>query len=246
VSEYQRGYIDRDFDAEPFASVVPAYSGRIYPRSQWRELLELQKKNKTSPLDHFLSGNCKVLDQKKTNYCWCAGVTGAVQVAYAIQGVDPAPHLSHTYPAALGKKFANRGGWGMEAVRYINEFGLPTVDHYPQGVISRSKTQGEAVKASAAKHSIVAFEEIESRNFDAAISALLCPISPSPVSCGFSWWGHLVFAAAAVYSNGQWGLEIVNSWSDKWKNNGRTQLFGSKAVAHEYIAVRAAEVTSDE
>ena len=70
MSEYQRGYIDRDFDAAPFASVVPAYSGRIYPRSQWRELLELRKKNKTSPLDHFLSGNCKVLDQKKTNYYW--------------------------------------------------------------------------------------------------------------------------------------------------------------------------------
>lgn len=246
MTEYKKGYIDRDFDAEPFASVVPAYSGRIYPRSDWRELLELQKQHRTSPLDHFLSAGCTVLNQRNTNFCWCAGVTGAVQVAYAMQGVDPVPHLSHTYPAALGMKFRNKGSWGINAVRFINEYGLPTVEHYPEGVISRSKTQGDAVKASASKHSIVTFEEIESRNFDAAISTLLCPIAPSPVSCGFSWWGHLVFAAAAVYRNGEWGVEIVNSWSDKWKNKGRTQLFGAKAVAHEYIAVRAAEVTASE
>ena len=46
-----RGFIDRDFKAEPFASRVPAYSGKVYPRDQWRDMIEEQEKRSCSPYD---------------------------------------------------------------------------------------------------------------------------------------------------------------------------------------------------
>jgi len=57
VSEYGTGFIDRDFDAEPFGSVVPEFSGKSYSRDVWRDLIKEQDERKCSPYHAFKSAN---------------------------------------------------------------------------------------------------------------------------------------------------------------------------------------------
>ena len=96
MSEFGTGFIDRDFDAEPFASVIPEYSGQTYPRDVWREMISEQDKRKCSPYHAFRSAKCPIFSQAKTNYCWCFGLVQGVAVALAQSGYDESPplHLS--------------------------------------------------------------------------------------------------------------------------------------------------------
>jgi len=247
VSKFGTGFIDRDFDAEPFGSVVPEYSGQTYPRDIWRDLIAEQDERKCSPFHAFRSAKCPVFFQAKTKYCWCFGVVQGVAVALAQSGYDESPplHLSASYPAQLYKGYRNVGGWAMQAVKAVQEHGIPTVQVFPEALISRSQSQRQSVKQSARKYGIAGYEEIPSRDFDTAFSSLVAP-DCSPVTLGLSWWGHLVLGIKGVYEQGKgYGILIVNSWGKKWSGDGMQVLWekGSRnCIAQEYVAIKSAKV----
>jgi len=247
MDEGSKGYIERDFVEQPFGSVVKPYSRRTHARDTWKDLLDLQQQNKTSALDVMKSAGFRSYDQRNTNYCWSFGVCAPVAVAMARSGHDPIPHLSASYVAGRVKGWRNVGGWGMQAVEGLLKWGCPTTDVFPEASRNRRLADTPKVKASASLHSIVKFEEIESNNFDACISALLDPIDPAcGVSTAFNYWRHLVFACQACWHRTKgWGIVIQNSWGPKWGDQGRKELYGSKAIAHEMIAVRSAKVKAE-
>ena len=157
---------------------------------------------------------------------------------YAAQGL-PVPFLSATAPAAQGKDFRQEGGWAGEAVEYIEKYGLPTIDTWPQHSLDRSLVKNHEQELDAKRHGIVEFEELPQESFDAAASCLLDPYNPSPVTLGLMWWGHLVCGLRLVkVERNTYGILIVNSWSRKWGENGFKVLVESKATAHEYVAIR--------
>ena len=247
MSEYGTGFIDRDFIAEPFASVVPEFSGETYSRDTWRDLIKEQDERKCSPYHAFKSANCPILNQSKTNYCWCFGLIQGVAVALAQSGYDESPplHLSASYPAQLYKGYRNVGGWAMQAVKAVQDHGIPTVQVFQEALISRSHAQRSIVKKSAKKYGIAEYEEIPSRDFETAFSALIAP-DCSPVTLGLSWWGHLVLGIKGVYEEGKgYGILIVNSWGKNWSRDGMQVLWekGSRnCIAQEYVAVKSAKV----
>lgn len=242
-----KGYIQRDWNSEPFASVVPAYSGHIYPRDIWIDMIMEQDKKKCSPYDVFKSAKLPVLNQKSLNYCWCFCLVQGVSIAIAKSGYDCVPplHLSASYPAQIYKSFSNVGGWAMQAVKACMENGIPTVDVFPEATLSKSKCLSEEVKKSAKQHSIAEYEECESGDFKTAFSALIAP-DASCVTLGLSWWKHAVLGVKPVYDkNRGFGIMILNSWGSGWSNNG-TQVLWEKSrkgcVADEYVVVRSAKV----
>lgn len=247
MSEFGTGFIDRDFDAEPFASVIPEYSGQTYPRDVWRDMISEQDKRKCSPYHAFKSASCPILSQSRTNYCWCFGLVQGVAVALAQSGYDESPplHLSASYPAQLYKNYRNVGGWAMQAVQAVQKHGIPTVQVFPEALISRSQSNRSTVKKSAQKYGIAEYEEIPSRDFSTAFSALIAP-DCSPVTLGLSWWGHLVLGIKGVYEEGKgYGILIVNSWGKNWSGDGTQVLWekGSRnCIAQEYVAVKSAKV----
>ena len=241
------GFIDRDYDAEPFGSVVPAYSGEVYPRDIWRDLIAEQDKRECSPYHAWKSAGAVVYQQASTNYCWCFGLVQGVSIAIAQSGYDTSPplHLSASYPAQLYKGYRNVGGWAMQAVSAVKRFGIPTVQAFPEAVISRSKSQRAAVKESAKNYGIAQYEDIPSKDFAAAFSALIAP-DCSPVTMGLSYWKHLVLGIRGVYSKERgYGILALNSWGKHWNGNGMKVLYErgkSHCIAQEYVAVKSAKV----
>jgi hypothetical protein len=133
----------------------------------------------------------------------------------------------------------------MQAVKAVQEHGIPTVQVFQEALISRSHTQRSIVKKSAQKYGIAEYEEIPSRDFSTAFSALIAP-DCSPVTLGLSWWGHLVLGIKGVHEEGKgYGILIVNSWGKNWSGDGMQVLWekGSRnCIAQEYVAIKSAKV----
>jgi len=241
----EKGYVQRDWDAHPEFTMHAPYSGRVFPRKDWRELIELQNKNETSPWHVHTGNNIPVKSQGRYGYCWMWGVCNCVLNRYAAQGIDPVPNLNPHATAAMTKGYRNRGGYASEAAKGIEEYGIPTFDVWPEYSMDRSLESDANVKASAAKHKIVTFQEMPRDDFDAVVSCLLDPVDPSPVAIALSWWRHLVAALQVVYKDGEYGLKICNSWGESWGDKGYGILWSEKAVPYESLAVRSVKATHE-
>lgn len=231
---YSGGYVERDYAVDGFTT---SYSGATFPRSEWEERIrDLEAAEATLTHTHERSG-CEVLDQNGLNYCWMYGVAGAMQVSYAKTG-GKVPYLSATSAAAKGKNYRNVGGWGKEAIGYIERFGMSTIEHWPEHALDRRYDTAEQ-RENAKLHAFeprIGFEELRSNSFDQLVSALLMRW---PVTMGLNWWGHLVFGLRpVVIERGSFGVEIMNSWGIGWKNRGKAVLREDKATAFEQIAIK--------
>lgn len=232
------GFELRDYGVNPLGSYAAQFSGTRIPRSDWDELIEMQDRNESSPWHVHKSNKLPILSQATLPYCWMYGTVAGVMNRYGAQGIEPVPHLSATGPAAQGKQWRKSGGWAGEAIKYIEQYGIPTVATWPDHAFDRSLANNREQQADAAKHKIVEFREIESRDFDMAVSALLSPFNPCPVTLGLAWWGHLVCGLRVVkIAPGKYGIVIVNSWTEKWGDRGYAVLTEEKAIAHEYVVI---------
>ncbi len=213
-------------------------NGPRYDRKDWPELMALQEKHRTSPLHVHQDYKVPVLSQERTNYCWMFGTVAGVMNRYAaMDGV--APLLSPAGPACQGKAYVNEGGWGEEAVGYIDQFGIPTQDVWPNCSFNEKLPSRPSVKISSSLHNVVQYEIMGNYDFDGVMSALLCPYNSSPVTLGLSWWGHLVLGLQAVRYSGEWGIVFVNSWDYDWGDGGYGVLLGEKANPTEAVVIKS-------
>lgn len=212
--------------------------GPRYRREDWPELMAIQERDRTSPYHVHVDYEVPVLSQKSTNYCWMFGAVAGVMNRYAaMDGI--APLLSPAGPACQGKRYRNEGGWGEEAVGYIQKYGIPTQEYWPNCSFDETLEERLTVKASASKHNVIQYEILERYDFDAVMSALLCPYNSSPVTLGLSWWGHLVLGLQAVRYQGQWGIVFVNSWDYSWGEGGYGVLLGERANPAEAVVIKS-------
>jgi hypothetical protein len=232
-----RGY--NPAQAGPFGSSAPASQITRLPRSTWADHMRRQEAEKSSPFHWFQAGGVKVLNQGQWGYCWMYGLVGAMQTAYAMTG-QTAPHLNAHFPAWLGKRGRNEGGWAGEALKYIAEFGVPEMSLFSGHPTSRELFERGEVQANAEQHKVVEFGELPRNDYEALVSVLLDPINPRPVTMGLNWWGHLIYAVRAVRD----GILIVNSWGERWGQNGLSVLAPNRSVAFEQIAVERVAVRS--
>lgn len=243
------GYKDRDWDLHPQFSSHQEYTGKIYPRADWRELIELQKKNRTSPMDIHQGNEVPILNQGRYGYCWMYGTVGCILNRYAAQGIDPVPNLNAHATAAMGKRYRNKGGFGVEASNFIVERGIPEFDVWPEFSNNRSLENDPKVIASCEKHNLVTFEEMPRNSFDAVMSSLIDPIDPSPTTLAFSWWRHLVAGLSGLYRGSgrsiEWGLGFANSWTTKWGSRGYGEVWNAKAKPFEAVVVRSVKAAKE-
>ena len=76
-----------DMASKPKQTSLQPYTGKRYPRSDWRELMDIQEKQQSSPWHQWKAAGVAVKDQKSSSWCWCFGTVGAIQNRYAQQGM---------------------------------------------------------------------------------------------------------------------------------------------------------------
>lgn len=237
---YSFGMTPRDYAAAPFGSASrPLYQYQYESdRGKLRDRIKRADENKATPDDWMVAGDVEILDQGQYGYCWMYGTVGAMLTTYAMTG-QKAPRLNPFPTAFRGKQGRNQGGWGEEALRYINEFGVVENSLWPGLEAKMSNWDRQEVKDNAKQHVVTQSLELPTNDLYALISVLTDPKLPRPVSIGLPWWGHLVYAVRAmILDGGLFGIKFVNSWKITWGDKGRGILTENKARAAEQIAIQ--------
>lgn len=196
-----------------------------------------ERQNRISDQIEFYKIKCK--DQKQTNYCWIFGPTGCQEFVRAQQN-QKYISLSPASAGAQIKHYTNQGGWGLEAIQFIEKEGLAPSELWPDTAIDRKYCTPET-QARMLDFRVTEWWELRPRNMRQVMGCVLRGI---PVAVGYNWWGHEVYACDGVWLDGTLALRIRNSWytnpTTPWGNNGFGILQGSKMYPDDAVAPRVA------
>ena len=239
-----RGYVERDYKSVPEFSAFEEFGGNRLPRNEWKERIDYLNEQQAQPY-HWHKRYVKIRSQSRYPYCWMWGTCCALETAFAMQGVG-SPHLNAHAAAYRGKRGAMRGGFGVEACRYIQSFGVPQ-ESVLKGYV-KQRSWSKEVQENADKHKLVDFQELGKNDFDGVVSALIGE-NPQPVTLALSWWRHLVAGIGVAHKGRDFGIIIANSHGTRYSAGGLKGgygiLWGKKAVPFESVAVRHAKARSE-
>lgn len=233
-----RGYVPRDYRKCPvgFMRHVKAFDLPLIPESEWESRLAAQKaaKARLSDIRNTALNGQRIpsLDQNGQGYCWAYGPVSAMLLARAVAGlpyVDLSPHAV-AYTIKGGR---DEGGWGIEAMEFIAQRGVPSSEFWPQKSMSRANDNPQTWE-NAKFHVNSEWMDLEPGNVAQLVTCLLSNI---PLCGGFNWWGHEV-CLMDLESIRPLQTRCWNSWTDSWSENGTGILEGSRAIPDGVEAIR--------
>jgi hypothetical protein len=230
------GHDPSQYVPEMFA---PPSELQLIPRSEWSaRIKELEQlKARLSDLRTWES-----LDQNGQGYCWYYSTTGVIMLLRSVMNL-PHVRLSAHAGAFMIKNGRDEGGWCGLSAKHHREVGCPSVKFWPEKAMSRTHDK-PLTWENAALHKVtedwvdLAAGHIADQNltFEQVATCLLVGV---PCAVDFNWWGHSVCAMDLVeVEPGDFGIRILNSWSDQWEDRGTSVLRGSKAKPDGAVALR--------
>lgn len=237
-----KGYELRDYKEAPEFSGFNEYSGDRLPTSQWKQRIDYMNTIMAMPY-HFHKSFCKIQNQRRTSLCWMYGTVAGVANRLASQGAGFVDLNAY----AVGYKYKGtdrKGGFGLEAAKAINVFGIPEKDEIPE--FKKTRDWPDRVKKSAKRYKIVDFEEIGKNDLHGAINAIL---HGYPTTFAIESWRHLVLGVGVVYQANEYGVVYANSWGTRYSSGGIGDgygiLWGKKATPYESIVIKHAGAVSE-
>ena len=112
---------------------------------------------------------------------------------------QPLVRLSPASVAAPIKRFANRGGWGRDAIRWLAERGAVPVGSWPANSRDQ-KYYNDSNRELAKNYMVRQWVECQPRNLSQMVSLLLRGF---PLAAGYNWWGHEVTLTDAIWLDGE-------------------------------------------
>lgn len=228
--DMSKGMNPDGFRQHRMQGLASPFRGQVIPRNEWRDRCG---EHGVSLRPTMEAGGYRSKDQNGTNFCWAFGVVGAMEVCRITAGL---PHVELS-PASIAcpiKNWRNQGGWGDQAIEYIEEHGIMPESIWPEHKITKEHWTAEN-REVAKKYRITEWDDL-SNDFELHVSCLLQGI---PVAVGYNWWGHLVFSMGVRYRNGRFEIESMNSWSERYGDNGYFWIQEHKAKQGYGVAPRA-------
>lgn len=229
------GYKARDFDHRPLAGLAGTSE---FPRDEIlddktiREMVEEQDRNESS-LWHVLKRGPKLYrNQNPSNYCWFYATMHAM-IADRVMRNIPTPLLSPLSGGCPCDGFANRGGWGQDAIEWLEKYGVCEESLWPSTNVTRSgginrKYYTVEVKQNALKYRVDEWWDFRSRDFRAKATCVLK--HRKPVSSGYNWMGHqMCTVRIVILRDGGLGCVDLDSYGEGGDFNERvlTEYRGS-------------------
>jgi hypothetical protein len=233
-SAYGRGYVPRDYNEYPEEMFQHPNEMNLYDESEWDALYDEQEKNQSSIEHLYLRGGKPAflnLDQNGQGFCWMYSSVHSIMLTRLINN-QPLVRLSAHATACKLQNFQNRGGWCGQSAEGLRQFGVPSVEYWPEKSMSRQYDNAETWE-NAKLHRITEdwvdlTRPVHSQTMaKKSLATALFNNCPSPTD--YAWWGHSVCAVRWVrIERGSWGPLILNSWAG-WGRYGLGVLQGSKA-----------------
>lgn len=211
-------------------NAIPFPSELLVPRSEWEERIKEMEERKTRLSDLALHYGLPCKDQNGTNYCWINAPTHCIELIRLLQN-QIVVILSPASGGARIKNFRNVGGWGEEALDFIEEHGLCPIEKWPANAIDRKYDTAEN-RELAKKYRQLEWYELRPRNIDEMMSAGLHRM---PQAKGYNWWSHETTGYDPLWLDGQPAYRDRNSWAMSYGDKGFFTLKGSKMLADDIV-----------
>lgn len=244
-----RGYVPRDYKESPREMWDPPTSLTKIPRTDWHDIIQDKKANKSNISDILIEKKVPCLDQGSVGYCWGHSSVGAVMAARAIANQPTVPLSAYAVCATI-KKGRDEGGWCGLSAKFIREKGVPSQKLWPQGDRNYTKYQNDnSIWADAELHkSTEEWLDITRDVYDVQLTfeqLATCLLVNGPCPVDFNWWGHSVLACDLVeIESNSFGILIRNSWGEGWgQNGGFGVLRDNKAVPNSALCIRTTTIS---
>jgi C1A family cysteine protease len=245
-----RGLVPRNYLTDPEEMFAAPSEIPKIDKGEWSDRIKEMEATE-SLLSHVrLRGNggkpIPSLDQGQVGYCWAHSTTHTVMMDRA-KSNQPYVPLSAYAVAATIKKGKDEGGWCGLSAKFWREKGGPSQSLWPQGDRDYRKYDKPEIWANAQLHMISEdFVDLTRSVYDQNLTfeqVICCLLARIPLAVDFNWWGHSVCALDPVeVEAGSFGIRILNSWSDKWGDQGMSVLRGEKAIPNSCVATRVTGV----
>lgn len=233
-----KGWVAREYDGHPICAPMPI---PVIPRLEWSARISEMEATGRLLSQRWRAAGKNALNQNGTNYCWCNAVVTAMEALRCAQGQADVS-LSPASVAAPIRGYANQGGYGTEAIEYIQTHGIAPSCDWPVNAIDRKYATGSA-ETSRTQFKIDGYWELEQGNFDALMTCLLLGF-PCPMALG--WWGHEICGMDPVdLGAGKFGVRILNSWGQDWGDQGFEVLSEAKATADDQDCIRSVSLVGN-
>jgi hypothetical protein len=257
------GLIPRNYNANPVGSYEGSTTfGKLndeLPLIPWEDMPgliaeKIASKSQLSDIRNSAYGSPMVsLDQNGEGFCWFYSGTIADLLLRALANM-PYVRLSAHAGACKIKNFRNQGGWGAQGLDFIRQYGVPSVEFWPEKSMSR-QYDNPATWENALLHRITeGFIDLDAPQYDRTLAKqqyLTCLLRNIPVIGDYNHMSHSVCLMDAVdaFPNksprdpSRYGERFWNSWRDSWGANGTGVLIGAKSGPDGATAPRAAVVS---
>ena len=191
----------------PMASQAIPYSAsglQLYSESDFAAIIADRNANGSWPMN-FCDFACK--DQNGHSSCWGSAPTHGAQMKARIQGL-PGEEWSTCSVTGPITGYSDVGGYGENALNYLQEHGAVPARLWPNNSYSRSyftTTNTERIRFKV-------LVRVEITTWQEMFSAIA---QGHPTHNDLGWWSHVICGVAFVDPS---TLIIRNSWSDDWGN----------------------------
>ena len=213
----------------------------LIPESEWIPRIRDRKRYKTGLRDLFKAGKVgTVKDQNGQGYCWAYSVTRTCEYVRAAMNQDYVALSAHSVACKV-KGFRDEGGWCGLSAQFVRANGIVPESMWPAKSMSRTHDTATNWQEGAKYRITEDFVDLTRAVYDQNLAwpqLVSCLLQNIACAVDFNWWGHSVCAVDVDEKDGEVVLDIDNSWTPGWGENGTAKIQGNRKYPDGAVATR--------